>query len=181
MQVALDMRRRPDVVDALAARRQLNLDTLKADNGLLEVWEVARKLDRTPRVIWRHIWQHNLGQSVMVLGLKHTLLNGDDVNRLRSITTSSSLHNDPRRRSQWYYALHKNTKMYGRKAAELAKEQGNQVGRPRELMTIEKEQRIVKLAAQGRSQRGIAYIVGVSRGTVRHVLARNCLPAQEVG
>jgi DNA invertase Pin-like site-specific DNA recombinase len=60
--------------------------------------------------------------------------------------------------------------MYGRLAAAIAASRGKRAGRRRELAEFEQDQ-IRQLAAQGKSQRAIARVVGVSRDQVQRLLA----------
>jgi DNA-binding XRE family transcriptional regulator len=74
------------------------------------------------------------------------------------------------------------TRAFGYAAAEIARENHKHIGMPEELIKVtpEKHDQILKLASEqwsdGRrrhSQRRIAELVGVSRGSVRHLLDQN--------
>jgi transcriptional regulator with XRE-family HTH domain len=82
------------------------------------------------------------------------------------------LHADPVWQSTWAWKLHGSTRVAGRRAKELAAAKGKRVGKPREKLTDEKVERILKLTAQKWSQQKIAYTTGVSRSTVRYVQSR---------
>jgi hypothetical protein len=103
------------------------------------------------------------------------LFSDEDVERIKERLTSSrrgELHDDAYRHQQWYRHRFSNSpRGVGRRAQELAAKKGKKVGRPANLLTEEKRRRIRELRAQGHSQRQIAYLAGVSRGSVRHVLA----------
>lgn len=94
---------------------------------------------------------------------------------VRESPTTRELHADPRRRGGWYYARFGSTKLYGQLAKAIVEEEGGQgPGLPehheRRKLTEEKRKRILRLREQGHSQRAIAYMTGLSRGSVEHVL-----------
>jgi hypothetical protein len=76
------------------------------------------------------------------------------------------------------YGSEAKNRWFGRMATQTAEQSRKAVGMPahRDQSRIRvddaKQARIIKLAAQGHSQRGIAAIVGVSRGSVEHVLRK---------
>lgn len=174
-----------EVIRLSGARQRSAYEQVKTDEGLLDIRDLARLLDRSPRAIWRHAERLGRGRRYPSPhgGIGALLFDKSDVARLRSAVEENAYTRwlqDPKRRAAWYYAKHKSTVGYGRLASAIAKKRGVPVGRPSEKLTDEKRERIHKLAAQGRSQRTIGRIVGLSRGSVEHVLRSGLEPPSEV-
>jgi hypothetical protein len=159
--------------------------TYKREHELRDIREVARAVGRDARSVWRHAELRGRGTRYegKFAGAPPLLFDAADVRLIQQAIDESPtgvVHRDPKRRATWYYRRFNSTKMYGRVAPALAASNGKTTGKPREVLTDEKERRIVKLASEVRtdgrrrhSQEGIARIVGCSRGLVRHVLAQN--------
>lgn len=90
----------------------------------------------------------------------------------------NALHADPQRKAKWAYRRHGSTRLYGRANRELAARKGKKVGPKFTEVDVVKAEKILGLSdeknADGKprhSQRAIARMVGVSRSSVRNVLA----------
>lgn len=90
----------------------------------------------------------------------------------------NELHADPVRKARWAHTRHGSTRFYGRANRELAAAKGNKVGPRFTEVDVVKAEKILRLSdeknADGKprhSQRTIARMVGVSRSSVRNVLA----------
>jgi transcriptional regulator with XRE-family HTH domain len=143
--------------------------------GLVPAREVARRVDRAHRDIVCHyagrvVDGQRLGQQIAGTGPHGGgwFFTEDEIAVIQRHTLRLP-HGDPRRRANWYKQRHNSTSLYGRLAPVLAAERGKTVGRPLSL-TAEQADRIHRMAAEGASQRTIAYTVGVSRASIRNVL-----------
>jgi excisionase family DNA binding protein len=164
--------------DARVKARAIKTEDLRAfkeENALRDTREVARELDRAPRVIWRHAALLGRG-ALYPLGAGSTivLFTAQDVQRIkRQIDESPTahVHRDPRRRAKWYRARFNSTAMFGRMAKEMAAANGKKVGEPLS-MTQQQVEKVYELIDKGKSQRFVADRVGVSRGSVRNLLQK---------
>jgi len=150
--------------------------------GLYSIQDVAKQLGRDRHSVGRIAWLIGCGSRLEGLGPTGGawVFSDEDVERIKERLASSrrgELHDDAYRHQQWYRQRFANSpRGAGRRAQELAAKKGRKVGRPALRLTEETRRRIRDLRAQGKSQNQIAYLVGVSRGSVRYVLA-----SEEVG
>jgi transposase-like protein len=169
------LRRDPAFVAQVNGRLERNLKALKRAQGLRDVCEVARLLDREPRVIWRYIWKLGLGAKYTAPGGQRVLLTSDEVKQIRERVDEAfqRIHGgDVKSRADWHRARFGSMKLYGRYSKELAEKKGKSVGRWAELLTDDKLKFIEQLHSRGCSQRDIARRLGISRGLVQHALTK---------
>jgi hypothetical protein len=158
--------------------------------GLYSIQDVAKQLGRDGHSVGRIAWLIGCGSRLEGLGPNGGawVFSDEDVERIKERLASSrrgELHDDAYRHQQWYRQRFANSpRGAGRRAQELAAKRGKKVGRPAIRLTEERRSQIRELRAQGKSQRQIAYLVGVSRGSVRYVLASEesgLKPSSKVG
>jgi hypothetical protein len=176
-----DAERRREAGWAALRERRDGIAREKAQMGLLYLYEVVGRLPREFRRSTVAALRH-----MRAGGLVPTYALG-----LRLFTEESAAdflswletHPDPRvqlhnvvtpararYRAEWYRALHKSPREFGRLAQELAAGDGKTVGRPG--LPAEKQAQIRDLRSNGLSVRAIARIAGVGRGQVERLLAQ---------
>ena len=162
------VKRQPSIV---AAKRE-QLDRFTAAKGLRTVEEVARECRRSGRVIWRHVWNNELGDLYPGPGGRVVLLDHDDVTVIRGRLCGH--HDNPLWRGGWYRARHKSTAEFGRHNKALAARKGKRVGAPVQVSDWQED-----LAVERRGQRWtyarIAAETGLSIKQVRLILAAHGL------
>lgn len=146
-------------------------------SGLHSAADVAAMVGRSPRDICnryagRVIEGRRIGRQVPGIAGPHGghwFFTDEDVNVIRK-RVGSSIHADPVVRAQWHVARHKDTRVAGRLAPELAAMRGRTVGRP--VARPDMVRQVQELADKGLSQRAIGIRLGISRGSVQNALKK---------
>jgi predicted DNA-binding protein (UPF0251 family) len=167
-----------------ALHEQLNaqIDALKTERDLRDLTEAAAEIDRAKSKVLAWARRLDVGLRVPnILGLhERWLFSEADVRTIReaidhlaeqSAPDGMVAIRDSTKYPDWYLKRFKTTAKFGEYAPAIAAERGVKVGRPVELLDSERQE-ILRLDAEGRSQREIAAAVGVSRGKVQRLLNR---------
>jgi DNA-binding XRE family transcriptional regulator len=163
----------------LFCSHKCRLEAPTARTGLIAASELAKDVDRARRTVTRYgrklVVDRVLGQQLPGFrgrsgGLWFfTEEEAEKIRHHMATAPRTRIHNDPLLRAEWYAATvrgEKGTAMYGRKAKELATAKGKKVGR----RSTADAARVRELAAEGKSQRQISYMLGLSRGSVQYIL-----------
>lgn len=153
-------------------------DRYKEENGLRDLAEAAAVLDRAQTKVWSWANKLNVGERVpLAMGRSTLVLSDSDIATIRGridelIERSPMVGiRETTKYPEWYLKRFKTTKKFGEYNDRIAAEKGIKIGRPIELVESDARQ-ILEFSRQGMSQRAIANAVGVSRGHVRRLLAR---------
>lgn len=157
--------RRPEIIE----RKRAELERLKTERHLRTVEDVAREFHRAGRIIWKHVWNHELGRIYPGPGSRVLLLNEADVGIIKEHL--SGWHDKPKWRGDWYHAKFGSPAEYGRQAAALAERKANpkKVGAPT-LLSDWQEDRVVDRLINRESYRAIeAAEDGVTKRQVERI------------